>query len=228
MQKELEPTHQTVHTPQTIPIHTTITTSSSNPLLTWTAFFVILLNCVVRSVCPSLYVPARATCTTWIGSPYIARIIATFAEYFFYRQVTFTLDIQHLWTSSSSPQGGWLFWLWVFGETLSWIGLLFQNSIANALEDTLWCVWFTCAFCMSSHWSKYILVPVILYYVVVHLPSLIPTIQPSHLIQWKWITDVEYVDSLGVEGNWVVPSVVAKFILFLILVYINEISAIKQ
>jgi hypothetical protein len=181
------------------------------------SFLAILANCLIRSACPSVYVPAQRTCSAFWGSPYFARTLATVAEGAFYYQTTRTLGIAHMWNDA----GGKLFWLWVFGEALSWVGLVFQSSIANALEDAVWCVWFAVAFGSSASPSRHVLLPLIVYYLTVHLPSLVPTLQwaPSSRVTGDGDTDdgngngnggIPLVRTLDPSGDWVVPSVVAK------------------
>jgi hypothetical protein len=178
------------------------------------SFLAILANCLIRSACPSVYVPAQRTCSAFWGSPYFARTLATVAEGAFYYQTTRTLGIAHMWNDA----GGKLFWLWVFGEALSWVGLVFQSSIANALEDAVWCVWFAVAFGSSASPSRHVLLPLIVYYLTVHLPSLVPTLQwaPSSRVTGDGddddgnSNDIPLVRTLDPSGDWVVPSVVAK------------------
>jgi hypothetical protein len=180
------------------------------------SFLAILANCLIRSACPSVYVPAQRTCSAFWGSPYFARTLATVAEGAFYYQTTRTLGIAHMWNDA----GGKLFWLWVFGEALSWVGLVFQSSIANALEDVVWCVWFAVAFGSSASPSRYILLPLIVYYLTVHLPSLVPTLQwaPSGRVGGGVIPLVRTLDP---SGDWVVPSVVAKLGAYMLFVALD-------
>lgn len=236
---------QTQHTPQVFKLNRQLSSNThtrqmspnaSNSIVTWIAFWIITLNAVVRSICPSIYVPAQKTCLEWYGSPFVARTIATVAEFFFYRQVAHTLCITDSWwytdsvhspLSSCFSNVGWsyagvLFWIWLIGETLSWIGLCFQNSNANALEDTVWCIWFIVAFCLSNHWSRFILVPIVLYYILIHLPSLIPTLDWNNPFALHPVSNVQYVPTLDKHGDWVVPSVCAKWALFIIFVYVEK------
>ena len=113
------------------------------------SFALILANCLIRSKCPSQYVPLQRTCSVFWGSPYFARTLATFAEFAFYRQVAITLGLSHMWWFGS------LLAIWVVGELLSWIGLVLQNRIANATEDVVWCVWFIIAYLFSDSFLKF-------------------------------------------------------------------------
>ena len=171
------------------------------------AAFSILMNAVVRAYNPCIYVPAQATCSQWYGSPYAARTIATVAEFVFYRQVALTLGLQHLWSVSA---GGYLFWLWFVGESTSWVGLLTQDPIANATEDIIWGVWFMGALTMSRCTMRLLLVPIVMYYFMVHIPSLFAQLRKPT----KPCAPV--VDELGEDGAWVVPSVIIKAVLYFI------------
>ena len=174
------------------------------------AVLLILTNAGLRSCHPSIYVPAQATCPHWYGSPYVARTIATGAEFAFYRQVAITLGLHHMWSLST---GGYLLWPWIIGETTSWLGLLLQDRIANVTEDIIWGSWFFLALLASQ---CMLLVPIVAYYVVVHIPSILSdlggptTARPG------------IVDELGQDGAWVVPSVIIKAVLFFVLLYAQD------
>ena len=177
------------------------------------SFALILANCVIRSKCPSQYVPMQRTCATFWGSPYFARTLATFAEFAFYRQVARTLGISHMWWFGS------LLGIWIIGECLSWIGLVLQNRVANATEDIMWCVWFIVAYLCSTNEAKYVLIPIIAYYVLVHIPFLIKDLKESANTQNQ---TPEHVDKLNTSGYWVVMSVIAKLILYILFVFIES------
>ena len=129
----------------------------------------LIANAVLRSTCPSQYVPLEATCTSPWGSPYTARFLATFAEFAFYRQVVQSLCLNTLWSYSIAAPS--LFWLWVIGETLSWGGIFSQKPIVNFMEDAVWATWFILAFALSSSWTRYLLIPVIAGYAY-HIPRM--------------------------------------------------------
>lgn len=182
-------------------------------------FVTILVNCVVRSLCPSQYVPYQRTCDHAIGSPYTARTIATFAELAFYYQVSMSLGLEELWYSYRSGVG-LLLQLWLLGETLSWFGLVRQNATANASEDVVWFVWFVVAFVCSAHHARLMLVPVILAYVVWHFPRLFATTTTRRPEDTP--DDKRVVAQLDESGQWVVPSVVAKLALYVVFVIISR------
>ena len=73
----------------------------------------------------------------------------------------------------NNKHAGILLILWFIAECTSWLGLIFQSYEANALEDVMWCIWFIIAFIYSKKEARYILIPIILYYITCHLPSLI-------------------------------------------------------
>ena len=179
------------------------------------AVLAILTNAILRSYNPSTYVPAQSTCHRWYGSPYVARTVATAAEFVFYRQVAITLGLGYLWTATAD---GYLFWLWVVGESTSWLGLLSQDRIANATEDIIWAAWFMYALIASRCIARLVLVPVVTYYFVVHIPSL--------LTQLKKVpkTRTPVVDELGEDGAWVGPSVILQAILFFVFLYVQDTS----
>ena len=166
------------------------------------SFVLIFLNCSIRSCYPSQYVPIQQTCNLYIGSPYFARALATFAEFAFYRQVVLSLDILHLWYY------GWLLGIWFVAEVLSWIGLLFQSKIANSIEDFLWMCWFIVAFLASDKTIRVILLPIILIYVVVDFPMLYESFYSNEKVE-------RYVKSLASCGDWVVGSVCGKLLIYL-------------
>lgn len=169
------------------------------------SFMAILANCVVRSLCPSQYVPYRRTCESSLGSPYTARTIATVAEGVFYHQVALSLGLQRLWYTKTMG-GGVLLWLWCVGEVLSWIGLVYQSAAADALEDMVWGVWFTLALLWSTRKIRYILVPVVFVYLLLHLPNVYSSLKGGA------------PPTEGDVAAWVVPSVNAKLLLYTILV----------
>lgn len=167
------------------------------------SFIFIFLNCAIRSCYPSQYVPIQQTCNLYIGSPYFARALATVAEFAFYRQVVFSLDILHLWYY------GWLLGIWFVAEVLSWIGLLFQSKIANSMEDFLWMCWFIVAFLASNKTFRVILLPIILIYIVVDFPMLYESFYSDENVE-------RYVSDLASCGDWVVGSVCGKLLIYLI------------
>ena len=185
------------------------------------SFILIFLNFLIRSICPSQYVPYQRTCSTLWGDPYFARVLATFAEFAFYRQVTRSLEIDNLWINITCV--GVLLILWLVAECVSWIGLVFQSYEANALEDTLWCVWFIVAFVYSKQQARHILIPIILYYICCHLPSLIFGLanKRSSAVQ-------KLASQLDSSGSWVVPSVVAKLMLYILFVCIEVYNTKKE
>ena len=171
------------------------------------AVLAILINAVVRSCNPCIYVPAQATCSQWYGCPSVARAVATVAEFAFYRQVAVTLGLGHLWATSTQ---GYLFWLWFIGESISWMGLLLQDQLANATEDIVWAIWFAYALLASRRTTRLILVPIVTYYFVAHIPSLFAQLNRPPK------DSPPVVDALGEDGAWVVPSVIVKAILFFV------------
>ena len=179
------------------------------------SFILILSNCIIRSRCPSQYVPIQRTCRHYLGSPYFARTLATFAEFAFYRQVARTIGLSSLWFY------GVLLGLWFVAELLSWIGLIFQNQLANATEDITWCIWFIVAFCYSSSPARFLLIPIILYYAFVHIPFLIRDLQSNTVNQNNKDPLVEKLDK---SGYWVVMSVKVKLIVYLLFVMIEYIE----
>ena len=197
------------------------------PITRAVSFACILVNCVVRSWCPSQYVPYQRTCKSWIGSPYTARTIATFAEFAFYRQASITLGISDLWYTEENGVG-MLLWLWIFGEGLSWTGLVAQNAVANAVEDVVWSVWFAVALFRSKRPIRYIMVPVILVYVLWHLPHALSGLfnDPATHTRTPSTTNT-LVSQLDDSGRWVVPSVVAKLALYVVLVVAEERTKAK-
>ena len=180
------------------------------------SFVLIFLNFSIRTVCPSQYVPYQRTCKNVWGDPYFARTLATFAEFAFYRQVTQSLDIQDLWYSDKGV--GSLLILWMNAESLSWFGLVFQSYEANALEDVLWCVWFTLAFVYGKNNIRYVLLPIVVYYICFHIPQLVKDYQQQQ--QQKVLS---YVSTLDASGSWVVPSVAAKLVFYILFVYLELI-----
>ena len=171
------------------------------------ASLAILSNAALRSCNPCTYVPAQATCSQWYGSPLVARTVATVAEFAFYRQVAATLGLGRLWGVSTR---GYLFWLWFIGESLSWTGLLLQDQLANAVEDIVWAIWFAYTLTASQRPSRLLLIPIVTYYFVAHIPSLFAQLNcpPKD--------SPPLVDKLGKDGAWVVPSVIVKAVLFFI------------
>ena len=114
---------------------------------------------------------------------------------------------------------GSLLAIWVVGELLSWIGLVLQNRIANATEDVVWCVWFIIAYLFSMNEAKYILIPIIAYYIFVHIPFLIKDLRTNDTSQDHQTP--EHVTKLNTSGYWVVMSVIAKLILYVVFVFIE-------
>lgn len=202
----------------------------NEPITKAVSFVCILLNCIVRSWCPSQYVPYQRTCKLWLGSPHTARTIATFAEFAFYRQASITLGIKYLWYTKENGIG-LLLWLWIFGESLSWTGLVAQNAVANAMEDVVWSVWFAVALFCSKRLVRYIMVPVIMVYIVWHLPHALsslfayPTAHATHAP--SKLTTNTLVSQLDDSGRWVVPSVVAKLAFYVVLVVVEERTKAK-
>ena len=175
----------------------------------------ILLNCVLRMVCPSQYVPYQYTCKSWWGSPYTARTIATVAELAFYHQAVVSLELQPLWYT---PENGAdvLLWLWMLGESLSWCGLIMQNAIANAIEDFVWCIWFILAYAYSKRPIRFLFVPVIFVYLLWHLPNVVhDVLMNTGAVHQKGRESL--VNHLDASGNWVIPSVLGKLLLYVIL-----------
>ena len=184
-------------------------------IIKYISFVIIFFNFLIRSIYPSQYVPYQRTSTSFLGNIYLARTLATFAELAFYRQVTRSLNVNKMWINNKSI--GILLALWFIAECISWIGLIFQSYEANALEDTMWCIWFILAFIYSKQNARYILIPIILYYITCHLPSLIIRLKNKPLTPVK-----QLATCLDASGSWVVPSVTAKLILYIIFVYIEK------
>ena len=176
----------------------------------------VLLNAGIRGACPSSYVPAARTSKSFYGSVVFARALATVAEYAFYQQEARSLGLDHLWlgegTSKADAPPRTLFWLWCIGEVCSWLALLLQSQALNFLEDTIWCVWQLVAFTSSTQPVRWVLAPVIAYYVCLHLPQLIGSVDfetaPMQEVFVQRLDDV--------ATAWVVPSVLAKVVLFVV------------
>ncbi len=184
-------------------------------IIKYISFILIFFNFLIRSIYPSQYVPYQRTSPTFLGNVYFARTLATFAELAFYRQVTRSLNINKMWLNNK--HAGILLILWFIAEGTSWFGLIFQSYEANALEDLMWCIWFIIAFIYSKKEGRYILIPIILYYITCHLPSLIIRLKNLPSLPIKRL-----VICLDESGSWVVPSVIAKLILYIIFVYIDK------
>ena len=182
----------------------------------------ILLNCVLRTVCSS-HVPYQYTCKSWWGSPYTARTIATVAELAFYHQTVVTLELQSLWYT---PENGAdvLFWLWMLGEIFSWCGLILQIMIAIAIDDFVWCIWFILAFAYSKRPIRCLFVPVIFVYLLWHLPNVVHDVlmEEAGVVHQKGHDSL--VNHLDTSGNWVIPSVLGKLLLYMILLMTEPTS----
>lgn len=91
---------------------------------------VICLNIGIRLWYPSSYCPASAVEKGFLPHPFLARFLATIAEYYYYHAQlqAFGLDQQ------------WFTLIIVLGEVVSWIYLLLQSEIFGLYEDTIWTI----------------------------------------------------------------------------------------
>ena len=92
----------------------------------------IMFNVVVRTQWPTCYNPGLSANSSWYAHPYTARTIATIAELFFYYTMA-------KWTNVPSLDG-FLGPLCIFGEFVSWMGVLLQSEFVGFLEDCVWTV----------------------------------------------------------------------------------------
>ena len=96
----------------------------------WVRLAFVTLNFLVRQWWPTCYVPAQHSCNTWIGSPYVARLLATLAE-------PVVLEAQAACIGApfwDGPMG----WLTITGECVSWVHIIFQSEGIGVLEDCFW------------------------------------------------------------------------------------------
>ncbi len=94
-----------------------------------------------------------------------------------------------------------------------------QDPIANATEDIIWAVWFMGALIMARCSIRLLLVPVVMYYFMVHIPCLFAQLsKPSEVC-------AAVVDELGEDGAWVVTSVIIKAILYFIFLSAHPCSS---
>lgn len=161
----------------------------------------ILLNCGLRTYAPSQYVPLMRTSSEWYGSPYLARVLAIWAEYTFYKKAASTFGLRSHWEYT-----GILWRLFTNAELLSCIALLTQSEELNLLEDICWGVWFVLLYYLAPrkhNTHRQILLPVFAAYY-------------CHIQQMTSIVDEEelYGSGLTAKGHWVQPSVIAKLIYF--------------
>ena len=183
-------------------------------------FFCILLNALTRSIAPSAYVPASKTRLEWWASPIAARCIATVAEYAFYREEAAAFGLLDDWNDYGAT-----FRLWFFGEMISWMSLLGQSQAFSFIEDSTWAIFHIYVYTVSDSPERYILLPLIAYYLFVHLPTVCKEVD----LNWQLLRDVPFTDKIDkTSASWVVPSVLAKVVVFLIFVQVRHVQDTEQ
>ena len=162
------------------------------------AFIMVFLNVVVRTQWPSQYVPGVASSALWYSHPYLARSIATIAELYLYNTMA-------LWCGKDFF-GTKLGYLVIFGETVSWCGLLLQSEFVGWLEDSVWTVHSVYMAYLSVTYFQFAYFAVFSgYMILIHQPRMAmrierPLIPPAEK-RFKVIINVIDKDS----RSWIVP-----------------------
>ena len=156
---------------------------------------------MLRTMYPASYVPAVQIKNGLLYSPIMARLIATFAEYEFYKTEGELFDVPNWYIIT------------IVGETLSWMHLIFQSEILGLVEDSLWWVFQVNALMFSKMPlnGKGLL---LLYCIVVgggHLPSIAKRIKRPYL---SLLTSIPVHDIDRYSRLWITTSVVLKYIMY--------------
>ena len=96
----------------------------------WFLAFLASINPLVRLWYPSQYTPAYHMVDSWISHPLLARFLATISEPVFLWAEATCLGLP-FWS-------GWMGWLTILGESVSWFHIINQSELFGIVEDSIW------------------------------------------------------------------------------------------
>lgn len=166
---------------------------------------------IFRTIYPASYVPAAQTKKGFLYNPIMARLLATFAEYEFYKTEGELFDVPYWYRIT------------IFGETLSWLHLIFQSELLGLVEDSTWWLFQTNALVYSTMPMDGKLFLLIYCVVVVrgHLPALVKRIKWPY---FSLLTAIPVRDIDRYSRYWITTSVILKFTMYRYLLYMNRRS----
>lgn len=104
-----------------------------------------VFGCAFRSFLPRADVQRFCLFDTWLSSIVVGRSVATVAEVAFAAQWALMLDLLGGLTGvkAASHLALWVIPLIVTAQLCSWYGVLTTNTLANAIENSIWALTFT-------------------------------------------------------------------------------------
>ena len=165
------------------------------------ALFWTILNVVVRTQWPSQYNPALACSKSIVSSPYTARVIATFAEFYMYYTMAQWVNTQFFGTALGT--------IVIIGEIVCWSALLNQSEFLNWIEDSIWALHAIYMAYLSETTTQLIIFSVFASYLILyHLPRMGMRITRP-LIKRRGEIDAVRIGLPDADSrSWIVPMLV--------------------
>ena len=186
----------------------------------------IIANSMLRICLPSSYCPRSQALPGLLPSPLMARVLATLAEYAFYRAEALALGMPFWSADEPMPSVlGSLTGLSVLGsltglgEVLCWCHLLLQSELLGCLEDGVWTLYQATVLLRSSRALKWVVALPYCLNAPHHLYRQLSRVERPLLgaaVYWRAPVGLGIAPDEGVKA-WATPSLLAKPVTYALL-----------